>query len=291
MGQRALVMKIVVASGKGGTGKTLLATSLARALVDLGRAVTYIDADVEEPNGHLFLRPTGVEEQEVFSPVPFLPTGECSGCGECQKVCAFGAILAVPGGVIVLDQLCHGCGACLLACPDRALAEQPRRVGVVRTGDSEGISVAWGVVDVGEPRGEPVLEAALRHAPKGPEDIVIIDAAAGAACLAMGAVRAADQAILVTEPTPMGLHDVAMALRMTKISGIRATAVINRADLGDQGVGRFLRNQGVPVAARIPFDEAIAKAYAAGEMPLSTSAALQKGVMGVVRALGQEVAP
>ena len=269
-------MRIVVASGKGGTGKTTLATSLALWLAERGGDVVYADADVEEPNGHLFLRPSGVEETVVTVLVPRLPEGRCSGCGLCQQLCAFNAIVALPADVMVLDNLCHGCGACVLACPDKALVELPRRIGVLRRGRTGPLEVVWGVLDVGEARAEPVVDALLRSI--RPEALVVVDAAPGAACVAAAAMRAGDHVVLVTEPTPMGLHDLGVAIALLESTGRRASVVVNRSDLGAAPVDRLLRSKGVPVLARIPFDEGLARAYAEGGRLTEASPALRTAV-------------
>lgn len=271
-------MKVTVASGKGGTGKTMLATSHARALADLGRPTTYVDADVEEPNGHLFLRPERVEEHIVTAKIPALTRESCSGCGECQKICAFGAILALKDQVMVLEPLCHSCGACVVACPERVLQEKSRRVGVTRNGWSGDLEVRWGAVDIGEQRAEPVLEELVRDIEADSGRLYVIDAPPGTSCLPMADVGPSDLVVLITEPTPLGLHDVRLALRMASALGVPARAVINKSDLGGEAVATYLRSEGVPIVAKIPFDEGIARAYAVGEPPALASAALSHAV-------------
>jgi MinD superfamily P-loop ATPase len=280
-------MRTVIASGKGGTGKTLLATSTVALLAEAGQPSVYLDADVSEPNGHLFLRPDGVSESAATVNVPVLARPSCSGCGECQRICAFGAILALPDRVMVLEPLCHGCGACLLACPENALEERSRRIGVVRTGHSGPTEVRWAVLDVGEPRGTPLIGALGRSLAQH-RDPVIIDAPPGTSCLAMSSARLAQRAVLVTEPTPMGLHDVRGALGLVRALRLPAAAVINRSDLGDDRVERYLRDEGVPVLARIPFSEEVARACAAGAPALEVSPELRRAATEIADLLGGE---
>jgi MinD superfamily P-loop ATPase len=260
-------VRVAVASGKGGTGKTLVSTSLAWMLAEAGGDVAYVDADVEAPNGHLFLRPTTSTERFAV-PLPTLAGDRCSGCGRCQEFCASNAIVVVGHRVLVFEELCHSCGGCLIVCPDKALVEIPREVGTVEVGRARAgqrrLDFAAGTLDVGIARATPLIEAVLRDAPD--RQTVLIDAAPGTSCPAVAAVRAADRVLLVTEPTPFGLHDLKLAVQMCHLLGRDAGVVINRSDLGDGRVRAWLEQEGLPILAEIPFLSEVAQGYARGQV-------------------------
>jgi MinD superfamily P-loop ATPase len=276
-------MRVVVLSGKGGAGKTLVATNLAWALARRRKDVTYADADVEEPNGHLFLRPvvTATERHSVH--VPALRNGSCSGCGACQEACAFNAILGIADGVRVFPELCHACGACLRACPESALIETDRETGTLRSGRAEAARFLDGALDVGEPRAVPLIQHVVERTPE--RELALIDSPPGTACAAVAAAEGADLAILVCEPTPFGRHDAERTLGMCRALGLETVAIINRADLGDEAVRRDLEAQAIPVLAEVPFDNEIARACAEGELAARRS----PGFASVIDKLAQEV--
>jgi MinD superfamily P-loop ATPase len=258
-------MRIAVASGKGGTGKTLISTSLTQLWSSQGRAVTYVDADAEEPNGHLFLKPKVNRETRFEVQVPALRERNCAGHGKCQEICAFNAILSVKGSVIIFNELCHGCGACVLACPDGALVEKGREIGTIFVGKAGDADFVSGRLDVGEARVTPLIEGVVRAAGDA-GGIFVIDAPPGTSCSAIAAVGGADLLLLVTEPTPFGMHDLKLAVEMGRALGLGLAAVINRADLGDHRVRRYLDGEGIPTLAEIPFDRTVAESYAAGRL-------------------------
>ena len=272
-------MNIAVASGKGGTGKTLVATSLTWLLEQRGKAVEYIDADVEAPNGHLFLKPSIESRRRVSTPVPTLGGRACSGCGRCQQVCAFNAIVALPDGVMVFDELCHGCGACVMVCPVRSLTERPHELGALEQGtvESSRSRLRMATLDVGEARATPLVDAVVAPSDRREQSskIEIIDAPPGTSCSAMAAVRTSDLVLLVTEPTPFGVHDLDLALDMVSALGKRALVVINRSDLGSDEVRRVLEGRGVEIVAEIPFLDDVAEAYAQGRIAVRESSLLK----------------
>ncbi|OGD78790.1 MAG: hypothetical protein A2Y64_07855 [Candidatus Coatesbacteria bacterium RBG_13_66_14] len=277
-------MRVCLASGKGGTGKTLLATSLAMHLARHSGSVTYLDADVEEPNRFLFLRPEIKIEERMAVPVPALKTGVCSGCGECRRLCAYGAILDLEDRVMVFPELCHSCGGCVLVCPEKALEEVPREIGTLSRGMSGSLTCCEGRLDIGETRAAPLIERLLGWAPPG--RVEVVDAPPGTSCSVTAALRGADLLVLVTEPTPFGLHDLRLAVELGRAMGLGMVAVINRSDLGGDDVREYLAGEGIRVVAEIPFRREIAAVYAAGGLCLDSSSE----VLAAVEALAEEVA-
>lgn len=257
-------MKIAIASGKGGTGKTTIATNLAAALAHDGRAVQYLDCDVEEPNGHLFFKPQWLATEDVTVGVPRVDLNQCTGCGKCGQLCQYSAIVAIKGAAMVFEQLCHSCGGCMAVCPTGAIQEVPRKVGVVQYGCAGGAAVGQGVLDIGAIQSPAVI----RHLKKGvcPKGIAILDAPPGTSCPVIETIRDCDFVLLVTEPTPFGLNDLALAVGMVRQLGIGFAVAINRSTMGDDRVVRYCRNEGIEVLLEIPNDRRIAEAYSRGQM-------------------------
>jgi len=264
-------MRIAIASGKGGTGKTTLATNLTALLGREGVAVRLIDADVEEPDCHLFLHPRITHREPVLVPVPVVDERRCTLCGVCAEVCAFKAITVVGSTVLVFPELCHYCGACALFCPEEAIREEGRETGVVEHGVVEldgrrGSSLVTGVLAVGEAKPMPVVRATVAHAVADTAEVVLIDASPGTSCPVIKAVRGSDLVVLVTEPTPFGLHDLELAVEMVHALDLRCVVAVNRADLGDDRVRRFCAANGIEIVLELPFARHAAAACARGEL-------------------------
>lgn len=279
-------MRIAFASGKGGTGKTLLSTSLAWSLArDPDRVVVYADADVEEPNGHLFLAPKVTSRPPITVPLPTPVPDRCTGAKRCEAACAFHAILVVGTQVLVDQDLCHACGACTLVCTDKALVEVPFAIGALRVGATGRLAFVGGELDVGQARATPAVDAtvaaAVAHADALAADTLVVDCPPGTSCATMASVRGADLVVLVTEPTPFGLHDLRLAIAMCRAMGLPVAAVINRADLGDGAVREALTAEGVPLLAELAFDRAIATAYAEGAVAAERSPAVRAAVAAI----------
>ena len=257
-------MKIAIASGKGGTGKTTLSTNLAAALAHDGRAVQYLDCDVEEPNGHIFLTPRWDSTEDVTVGVPQVDLDKCTGCGKCGQLCQYSAIVAMKGAALVFEPLCHSCGGCMAVCPTGAIREVPRKIGVVQHGTSNGLAVGQGVLDIGAIQSPAVI----RHLKKGirPKGIVILDAPPGTSCPVIETVRGSDFVLLVTEPTPFGLNDLELAVGMVRQLAIPFAVAVNRCDMGDDGVVKYCRKEQIEVLLEIPNDRRVAEAYSRGEM-------------------------
>jgi len=253
---------IAIASGKGGTGKTTVAIHLAATLLFHRRSVQYLDCDVEEPNGHLFLKPKIDAVESVGIPVPVVDAARCIACGKCAGVCEFNAI-AMLKKPLVFPELCHGCGACALVCPVGAIRETPRAVGVAETGRAGCIAFAQGRLNVGEPMAPPLIRAV--KARRDPEAVALYDSPPGTSCSVVATVRGADFVVLVTEPTPFGLHDLDLAVATLRPMGRPLGVVVNRAD-EDRRVQDYCQAENLPVLAELPDDRRVAETYARGEL-------------------------
>jgi MinD superfamily P-loop ATPase len=259
-------MIISVASGKGGTGKTTIATSLAAVL---GSRSQLVDCDVEEPNCHILMKPVLRTSEAVRIPVPVVDMDRCTLCGRCGEVCRFSAIVVIGDHVLTFPELCHGCGGCSLLCPEKAISEGSRELGVLETGHAGPVEFVQGVLRVGEAMSPPLIRAV--KAKINPDKIAILDAPPGASCPVINTVSGSDFIIMVTEPTPFGLHDLGIAVEAVTQLGIPIGVVLNRADIGDTEVQSFCRQKGIPILARIPHDRKIAEGYSRGDL-LVTSA-------------------
>lgn len=257
-------MKIAIASGKGGTGKTTIATSLAHLAATDGRRVAYLDCDVEEPNGHLFLKPQILREEPINKLIPVVDPDHCTHCGLCSQACRFGAIACVGQQTLIFTELCHSCGGCLLACPEEAICEVPKPIGLLRTGVSGTVQFVEGVLTVGEAMSPPAIRAVKDAAPDA--ELTILDCPPGTSCPVVESVRGCDLLLLVTEPTPFGLNDLKLAVEMARALKLRFGVAINRADRGDREVWSYCRRQRIDILAEIPNDRAVAEAYSRGEI-------------------------
>jgi MinD superfamily P-loop ATPase len=254
-------MIISVASGKGGTGKTLVATSLALSLKE-SHKVMLLDCDVEEPNDHVFLKPEIAGSKAVSILVPRVDEDKCTYCGKCAEVCAYNAIAVMKQKVLVFSQLCHGCGACSYLCPEKAISEEPREMGVVEWGHSDGVDFVHGKLTVGEAMAPPIIRKVKEYANN--DNTVIIDVPPGTSCPVVEAVKGSDFCLLVTEPTPFGLNDLVLAVETVRELNIPFGIVLNRAGVGDAGVEEYCRKENIPVLLTIPLDTEIARLYSKG---------------------------
>jgi MinD superfamily P-loop ATPase len=259
-------MIITIASGKGGTGKTTVATSLALSLaVDQSLPPLFLDCDAEAPNAHLFLHPKLADFQDVALLIPSVDEAKCTHCGKCAEVCQYHAIAVLGQKTLVFPQLCHGCGSCTALCPEHAITEIPDRMGVLERGQaSAGISFAHGILDVGEPMAVPVIRQLKKWAAAQPGQVVIRDAPPGTSCPVVETIRGSDYLLLVTEPTPFGLHDLRLAIQVAVELGLPAGVIINRANGLYPDLEAFCAAQQLPVLLRIPFERAIAEGVAQG---------------------------
>jgi MinD superfamily P-loop ATPase len=254
-------MIVAVASGKGGTGKTTVAVSLA---LTAPRPVRLLDCDVEEPNVHLFLKPDIRRSEPVCVPVPSVDESRCDACGECGRICEYHAIVSLKTKPLVFPELCHGCGGCAKACPRGAIAEVGREIGVVEAGARDGIEFVHGRLHVGQAMSPPLIRAVKRHG--SAEGLTIIDCPPGTSCPVVAAVRGSDFVLLVTEPTPFGLNDLKLAVETIRQLGIDFGVLVNRSDSGDSRVAEYCRSEAISILLEIPDDRRIAEAYSRGEM-------------------------
>ncbi|HEY33095.1 MAG TPA: P-loop NTPase [Dehalococcoidia bacterium] len=254
-------MIISVASGKGGTGKTLVATSLALSLRNIDR-VQLLDCDVEEPNDHVFLKPEIVDSEAVSILVPSVDESKCTYCGKCAQVCAFNAIAVLGNHVLTFPQLCHGCGACSYLCPEDAISEESRETGIVEWGHADGVGYVQGKLTVGEAMAPPVIRKVKEYTNN--DDTAIVDVPPGTSCPVVEAIKDSDFCLLVTEPTPFGLNDLALAVKTVRELNIPCGVVLNRAGVGDSRVEEYCKKENIPVLLTIPLDIEIARLYSRG---------------------------
>jgi len=261
-------MNLAVASGKGGTGKTLVATSLALVAAERGRCA-FLDVDVEAPNAALFLYPRFDKHLAVERLVPRVDEARCTHCGRCSEVCQYHAIAALPKKTLVFPEICHSCGSCARQCPEEAIHEAPETIGSLDVGWVDGgLAFAQGTLEIGEAMAPPVIRAAKRYAREAgwdKTDLLILDAPPGTACPVVEALKGADAALLVTEPTAFGLHDLQLAVDVAReMLSLPVAVLINKDRPDETGIDEYCRTQRIPVLARIPLDRRIAVAYSSG---------------------------
>lgn len=254
-------MIVAVASGKGGTGKTTVAVNLARVF---GPEVRLFDCDVEEPNAHLFLAGVARGEESVTVSFPEVDDLLCDGCGECSRFCQYHGIAMIGTRPLVFPEMCHGCGGCAMVCPRQAIRERERRIGVIATFQADGITLTQGRLDIGVALAPPLVRAVKARVPAGLTSI--IDAPPGTSCPVVAALRGADLVLLVTEPTPFGLHDLKLAVEVVRKLAIPFGVVVNRVGAGDDRVHEYCRAQWIPVLLEVPDDRRIAEAYSRGDL-------------------------
>lgn len=279
--------RIAIASGKGGTGKTTLGTNLARIL-STSHSVSYVDCDVEAPNGRLFLHPRIDEKITVYRPVPYVDESKCDFCGECSQFCQYHAIAVLNRRVVVFPELCHGCGGCLMVCPRNAISERESPIGVIESGEADGIRFIEGRLAIGETSSVRLIREVLHRAQDS--EMMILDAPPGTSCPVVASIHGADTVVLVTEPTPFGLHDLKIAVQVARRLDIRAGVVVNRVGVGDERVEDYCRKEGVPIWGRIPDDRRVAEAYSRGELACETVPGFREQIEGIAGRLMVEVA-
>jgi len=255
-------MKIAIASGKGGTGKTTIATNLACSIVRMGQTVQYLDCDVEEPNGHIFLKPDIEETRNVTISVPEVDTELCDGCGKCGRLCQYSAIICLKDTVMTFEQLCHSCGGCMAVCPQSAIKEKQRKIGITEFGIANEVLYGAGKLDIGAIQSPALIKHVKERA--NDSDAVVIDVPPGTSCPVIEAVNGVGFVLLVTEPTPFGLNDLQLAVEMVRELKLPFAVAINRCDIGDDRVVRYCQQENIEILLEIPNDRLIAEAYSKG---------------------------
>ena len=273
-------MQIAIASGKGGTGRTTLSVALAQAW---NGPVQLLDCDVEAPNASIFLSLENSSEQTVSVPIPVVDSSRCTGCGKCAAVCEFNALAVAGKSVLVFEELCHSCGGCTRICPAQAITEQPRGIGKIRTGQFGTIRLAEGRLDIGRAMAPPLIRAVKKSA--DPALPILIDCPPGTSCPMITAMKGSDFAILVTEPTPFGLHDLVLAVETVRLLAIPFGVIINRSDSGDARVVEYCEKEKIRLLLQIPESRKIAEAYSRGETLLSAEPALKTPLQEIIRSI------
>lgn len=256
-------MILTVASGKGGTGKTLVAVNLAFALKK-HQNLKFLDCDVEAPNSHIFLKPHIKQLEPVYTRVPEVIAEKCTYCGKCAEICAYNALAVLKNNVLVFEDLCHSCGGCSLLCPEEAIIEKNKRIGIIEWGYADNIQFVHGKLDIGQAISPPLIKSVKNDI--NPAETNIIDAPPGTSCPVIASVLNSDYALLVTEPTPFGLHDLKLAIETVRQLAIPFGVVVNRTGIGPDIIQDYCDRHDVPVVMSIPLDKRIAEAYSRGDM-------------------------
>jgi MinD superfamily P-loop ATPase len=289
-------MKIAAASGKGGTGKTTLSTNLAAFLAERGSGFSFpaerivlTDLDVEEPNSGLFIRGELVHEEDRYKMIPSWKQNPCTLCGLCQEVCSFNAVIKLGDQIMVFPQLCHSCYACSELCPVDALPMIPEKMGVLRQFQAEGFTFVESKLDIGQEQAVPLISQTIEYADNNfPDaDIMLYDSPPGTSCPVIEAVKNADYVILVTEPTPFGLHDLKLAVETMRELKKPFGVVINRHGIGNAGVESYCREEGIDIIARIPNDRLAAELYSRGELLYRKIPAVERAMQSIAGKIGE----
>lgn len=259
-------MIVTVASGKGGTGKTSVAVNLALSIEN----VQLLDCDVEEPNAHLFLHPELLKTEPVYTRIPCIDQELCDHCGACSKFCQYHALFTSPNNVLVFPELCHSCGGCLIVCPKKAITETKHQIGKLNFCVAEDLALVYGELEIGKPIAVPIIKAVKSQLDTRRN--VIVDSPPGTSCPFVETVRGSDFCVLVTEPTPFGLHDLKIAVQVLRRIAVPFGVVVNRAWVGDKKVYQYCHEESIPILLEIPYQRKIAELYSRGipfsqEMP------------------------
>jgi len=282
-------MKIAIASGKGGTGKSTVSTNLAYLLSKTYKKVCLLDCDVEEPNCHIFLKPVFDFSEPVYVSVPQIDVEKCVKCGKCAEVCQYNALAFVKGKVIVFAELCHGCGSCGLICPSEAISETGREVGVVESGIVSGFNFIHGKSRIGEAMSPPLIKAVKKHADKKDCIIQILDCPPGTSCPVIAAVSGVDYVFMVTEPTPFGLYDLKLAVDVMRKIGLPFGIVINRSGENDNLIEDYAKSENIEILTKIPDSRTIAECYSRGELVLKHLPEFKKAFEPLVKIIRERM--
>ncbi len=262
MATEATDMKIAVLSGKGGTGKTLVSVNLAA----VAQKSTYIDCDVEEPNGHLFFKPIDVQKEEVSVKIPQVDNERCSGCRKCVDFCKFNALAYIKDKLIIFEEICHSCGGCIMLCPEKALTEKEKSIGKIQRGISNEVAVYTGILNTGEASGIPIIKELLVDNRSQADEQTFIDCPPGSACIVMESIKDADYCVLVAEPTLFGVHNLNMVYELVKLFNKPFGVVLNKCLEGENQAEKFCLEKNIKILARLPFDSELGMLNSNGEI-------------------------
>lgn len=254
-------MKIAILSGKGGTGKTLVSVNLASVL----ERASYVDCDVEEPNGHLFFKPENIVDERIIVKIPVVDFDKCTGCRACVTFCKFNALAYIGNRVKVFDKICHACGGCQLVCPERAIYETDKNIGTIKTGESDSVHVITGILNTGEESGVPIIKRLLEKVTDS-QQTIILDCPPGSSCMVMESIKTADYCILVAEPTAFGAHNLKMVYELVTLMGKPHGCVLNKVLDFENPSEDFCKRHDIPIVGRFPFDADMGRINAEGEI-------------------------
>jgi len=274
---------IAVLSGKGGTGKTFVAVNLAAA----ARSAYYIDCDVEEPNGHLFLRPKNVVSQPVEVLIPLVDQNLCTACRSCVEFCKFNALALILDRLLVFEEICHSCGGCVLACPVGALSERKKEIGIIQRGKADHVEVFTGILNIGEITGVPIIERLL-ELERDPAVLTVIDCPPGAACSVMESIADADYCLIVVEPTLFGLHNFKLVYELASRLGKKVGIIANKWMGSYDPIEDFCHAQSLPILAKIPYDSNLALLNSEGKIAAAEKAEYAELFAKLLAMVGEE---
>ena len=279
-------MNIAVLSGKGGTGKTLVSVNLASVAI----SATYVDCDVEEPNGHLFLKPENLTMSEVSVPIPVVDPQLCDQCRACVEFCRFNALALAGNKIRIFENICHSCGGCMLVCPQTAISERYRPIGTMQVGDSEDVRVISGFLNPGEASGIPIIHRLLKQSQGVAGNLTIIDCPPGSACIVMESIKGADYCVLVAEPTIYGVHNLELVHQLVTLFKKPCGVVLNKCLEGDNPAERYCLEYRLPVIGRIPFDHELGRLNSDAKIATCEDPGYHALFTGLLRRIGEEVA-
>ncbi len=278
-------MKIAVLSGKGGTGKTMVSVNLSA----VAKNSIYVDCDVEEPNGYLFLKPKNIQEKQVNVRLPRVDKNLCNGCRKCVEMCKFNALSYIKKGLMIFDDVCHSCGGCILVCPENALNEKEKSIGKIQKGISNDITSLTGILNTGEATGIPIIRELLDEIKSNNESEIFIDCPPGSACIVMESIKDADYCVLVAEPTLFGAHNLNMVYELVKLFKKPFGVVLNKCLDYENPSEEFCKKNNIKILAKIPFDKNLGELNSNAEIIVHKNIKYKKLFCELLNTLKMEV--